>query len=225
MMISLHITNEWVKLPPTPDLVFVIRPGAGTFQNKDAYKMLESKYNVVYFAKSGGEYDIYPPRWYDNKQVSTEGKHLGGIVGLIEEYITKNNAIPAAIITGSRGGQVTLGKIWETLWRGPSIVINAGCLTTHTEIPKEVTPLFISMEKDYFERVNSISKIAELCRKLTNYPNQEFICIHLKNHTHMPKLKGELLPLLLYSTDLALDKIDTIPINADNMIVQNLLHS
>ena len=30
---------------------------------------------------------------------------------------------PTAVVTGSRGGQVTIVKLWE-FWRGPSVVLN-----------------------------------------------------------------------------------------------------
>ena len=137
MSIFLRISNEWIKMPSNNNLAFVIRPGAGTFKNKIAYEKLESRYKVVYFADSGGEYDNYPDNWENNANVSCRGHHLGGIVELVKNYIENTNQIPSVIITGSRGGQVTLGKIWESLWRGPSIIINAGCLTTNTIIPKQ----------------------------------------------------------------------------------------
>lgn len=214
MSIFLRISNEWIKMPSNNNLAFVIRPGAGTFRNRKAYEKLESRYKVVYFADSGGEYDNYPDNWENNANVSCRGHHLGGIVELVKNYIENTNQIPSVIITGSRGGQVTLGKIWESLWRGPSIIINAGCLTTNTIIPKEVKPLFITMGNDYFTSVNNIKKVLSKVSYV-----RRLICIHLNNHNHMPDLTGKLYSLLLDATDFILEKIKIDTFKLDEVCV------
>ena len=90
--------------------------------------MSRKNFNVIYFAQSGGEYDKYPLLWENNSFVEARGKHLGGIAELVEHKIYIEKVIPSIIIAGSRGGQVTIGKIWERIWRGPTIIINAGIL-------------------------------------------------------------------------------------------------
>ena len=70
------------------------------------------------------------------------------------------------IICGSRGGQVTIGKVWETIWRGPTIIINGGSLTTKTIIPKQVHALFIIMGNDYFKSVNTPQKVKKLSENI-----------------------------------------------------------
>ena len=108
--------------------------------------MIRNNFNVIYFAQSGGEYDKYPLLWENNSFVEGQGKHLGGIAELVEHKIYTEKVIPSIIIAGSRGGQVTIGKIWERIWRGPTIVINAGVLTSRTMIPDNMPILFIIME-------------------------------------------------------------------------------
>jgi hypothetical protein len=221
-MIKLSINSSyWVEYPSNTNTIFVIKPGACTKYNELAYKTLESKYNVVYFAESRGEYDHYPDNWQINKNVDTHGKHLGGIVQLMKKYIIEQQNYPYLIIVGSRGGQVTLGKIWETLWKGPSIIINAGCLTTYTQIPKEVIPIFITMGNDYFTTVNSIEKVETLFNSLIQTPNQKGMCIHLPKESHMPRLKNELQHLLLYSSQYSQNIINTIPINSIRIKIFN----
>lgn len=195
-MVYLNIKNKWDKIIPEQKTVFVIRPGAGTFRNKKAYDFLEKEYNVVYFGQTGGEYDNYPNGWQDNKNILSTGKHLGGIAELVKTYIQKYNIIPSIIIAGSRGGQVTIGKIWEIIWRGPTVVINAGCLLTNTKIYKETTPLFITMENDYFTSVNTISKVKTLFDIYKSTKYQHGFIIHLKGHYHMPNLNNSHINLL-----------------------------
>jgi len=180
--------NNWHTSLADPTLIFVIKPGAGTFYNKFAYQNLEKTHQLVYFANSGGTYDKYPDNWPDNKSVSTEGLHLGAIVNKLINYTKTTGQIPSLIITGSRGAQVTLGKIWENYWRGPSLIINAGCLTTQTVIPKQVTPYFVTMGNDYFQSVNNIPNTTALFRSLAETEQQQATLIHLPDEGHMPNL-------------------------------------
>ena len=46
---------------------------------------------------------------------------------LIHQLIEQGNG-PAAVVTGSRGGQITVVRLWATGWRGPTVVLNGGCL-------------------------------------------------------------------------------------------------
>tara|TARA_B100000795_G_C22770612_1_gene427695 strand:+ start:989 stop:1624 length:636 start_codon:yes stop_codon:yes gene_type:complete len=205
-MIKLQTNNHWESHIPS-NTIFIISPGAGTFRNKKAYQILEKNFNVIYFGKTGGIYDKYPTYWENNSFVESTGKHLGGIAELIENKIYKDKIIPCLIIAGSRGGQVTIGKVWERIWRGPTIIINAGCLTTQTVLPKDISILFIIMENDYFKSVNTPQKV----KKLTN-KNEKIKIIYLPNHYHMPNLNNELVELLLYTTLFITNKIITIPL-------------
>ena len=197
-MIQICKENKWETVTPTTNTIFVICPGAGTARNRKAYMVLEKKFNVIYFAKSGGLFDRYPDYWENNAFVESQGNHLGGIAQLIQKKINKDKIIPSCIIAGSRGGQVTMGKIWESIWRGPCIVINAGSLTSQTIIPKQVQVLFIIMGKDYFKSVNTPQKVKSLTEKFKEKGAKSNI-VFLKNHYHMPDLNRELVELLLHS--------------------------
>jgi len=208
MTVYINKNYEWIETEPDKKLIFVIVPGAGTRINRNAYKKLETNFNLVYFGKSGGIYDKYPENWINNKFVSNKGNHLGGITQLVKKYIEENK-IPSMIISGSRGSQVTIGKIWYSVWRGTTINFNAGCLTTNTIIPIGVKPIFITMGNDYFNNVNSISKTINLFRTLNKY-NQPGLFIHLEKESHMPVLVNSLESFLLYLAKNDISKLKTI---------------
>lgn len=216
-MVLLKIGFEWYKSSPNKNLIFIISPGAGTYANRFAYKYLSNFYKLVFIGHSGDKYDKYPDNWQNNKLVETNGIHLGGLSQLFKKNIDKNG-IPCAVICGSRGGQVTLGIIWHHFWRGPSIIINAGCLTTRTEIPFGVKPLFIIMEKDYFTSVNRITKIKSLFNKLKQTNEQDGICIYLLEERHMPNLNFKYKSLIYNCVQLLYNNIESIPIQSKNII-------
>ena len=211
MSVFIKTNKDWTECLPNPKLIFIIVPGAGTYTNRKEYSLLQQNYDLVHFGSSGGKYDKYPSNWTNNKKVKDMGEHLGGIAGVIKSYILENNKIPSAIICGSRGGQVTIGKVWYSIWRGPSIIVNAGCLTSNTIIPSGVKPLFITMGKDYFTTVNTIEKTIRLYYKLVKVRNQFAHFIHIPDQPHMPifdgELQGVLLNSVLYLTDI-IDKIN-----------------
>lgn len=217
-MVYIKLDTKWINMVAEKNVIFVIRPGAGTFKNKSAYNQLESQYKVIYFGNTGGKYDKYPDNWEDNSLVSTNGYHLGGITHLVKEYILKKNIIPETIIVGSRGGQVTIGKIWESIWRGPTIIINAGCLTTKTKIPQYVTPLFITMENDYFTSVNTIGKVKYLFDYYKYDSEVSGYIIHLIKHSHMPNLNSNLINLLNESCNFLINR----EFNIDNISICTL---
>lgn len=185
MEVLIQKDGRWKYFKPLKT-IFIISPGAGTYSNRFAYLYLEKYYNLIYIGKSGDKYDHYPNNWQINKNVVDKGFHLGGLAELFRLYIDKG-IIPCALKCGSRGGQVTLGKVWE-IWRGPSIIINAGCLTSRTIIPKGVFPLFISMENDYFTSVNTNEKVIKLFYQYIENPKQRAVFLHLLGEGHMPNL-------------------------------------
>ena len=71
-------------------------------------------------------------------------------------------------------------------------------LTSQTIIPKEVHALFIIMENDYFQSVNTPQKVTKLIEKYKEKDAKTNI-VFLKNHYHMPNLNKELVYLLYYS--------------------------
>ena len=197
--------------------IFIISPGAGTYSNRFAYLHLEKYYNLIYIGNSGDKYDHYPNNWQINKNVVDKGFHLGGLAELFKLYIDKG-IIPCALICGSRGGQVTLGKVWE-IWRGPSIIINAGCLTSRTIIPKGVFPLFMTMENDYFTSVDTNEKVIKLFYQYIANPKQKAVFLHLLRERHMPNLNN--IEDIFYRCVQFLDGTHkTIGINSQNVLIK-----
>ena len=48
-MIKLKIENKWIEYPSESKTIFVIRPGAGTFHNKEAYNELEKHFHYLFW--------------------------------------------------------------------------------------------------------------------------------------------------------------------------------
>lgn len=42
---------------------------------------------------------------------------------------------PCCLVCGSRGGQVTVGCVWENGWRGPTLCVNGGCAAGAFDVP------------------------------------------------------------------------------------------
>ena len=205
MSVFIKRNTEWIQTIPEKNLIFVISPGAGTKINEESYKKIENHFKIIYFGKSGGSYDKYPSNWINNKNVSNKGYHLG--------------RIPELIICGSRGSQVSIGKVWYNTWRGPTININAGCLTTNTIIPYGVDPVFITMSKDYFKTVNTIDKTISLFGKLKENPKQKALFIHLDNEYHMPLFINDLIDLPLNIILYTLKKTEGISHNKHTKVI------
>lgn len=96
--------------------------------------------------------------------------------------------IPSLIICGSRGSQVTIGLVWRHFWRGPTILINAGSLTSETFIPVSVYPVLITMENDYFQ-TKSLDFVKAKFSELSEVDGTQ---IHIRRHGHMPNLDPDI---------------------------------
>ena len=92
--------------------------------------------------------------------------------------------IPSLIICGSRGGQVTIGYLWKHYIRCPTIVLNGGCLTSRTRIPRGVFHVMVTMGQDYFD-TNQPSYTRSQFAELSDVYG---ILVHLQRHSHMPSL-------------------------------------
>merc|ERR1712159_567581 len=85
------------------------------------------------------------------------------IMPQLEELIAAGRG-PAIVIAGSRGGQVTLPRLWNIGWRGPTLCINGGCVKA-TVIPgAPVRLVLFTGGQDYFE-TNDTQTTASLLRK------------------------------------------------------------
>lgn len=169
--------------------VFVIVPGAGTYDNRAVYDTIP--HIKIGYSCMRTPPDVYPKRWRNNDDVSAEGPivDLATQAQYFQQRMDEFGA-PKVVVCGSRGGQVTVGKVWKTMWRGPTIIINAGVLQTVQEIPKEVTPYFVTFGKDYFfgfKRNQSLArvKLNTLARKAVA-SGLPYYFIHFPKEEHMP---------------------------------------
>jgi hypothetical protein len=185
--------DSWNMSHPDNRCILVIKPGAGVFKNYKAYRKLQGGpnqegYTLLFLSASGDlvhqdGYDIYPEDWADNSKLSrTSEPNLANLAFKYKDAV--GDKIPGLIICGSRGGQVTLGLIWRNFWRGPTIVVNAGCLTSNTPIPMGVFPVMVTMGGDYFE-TNNPEFTHEKFKELSEVPG---MLLHIHSDGHMPSL-------------------------------------
>jgi hypothetical protein len=132
---------------------------------------------------------VYPPKWANNQELElaeqpaytgTDLLQLAGVVGAIAR--TEH---PTHIICGSRGSQVTIGKVWQHFWRGPTLLLNGGCLTSQTRIPSGVYPVVLTFGKDYFQT----SDRAYVQSVFAAVSAVEGVHLHAPGEWHMPTLQ------------------------------------
>jgi len=94
-------------------------------------------------------WEIGPSAWnLDEQNLASFGTDI--VLPKIKEMIRRGRG-PSAVVCGSRGGDVTIIKVWEA-WRGPTVMINAsplrcGIVLNHEDtwyqVPEEV-PLYLA---------------------------------------------------------------------------------
>ena len=64
---------------------------------------------------------------------------------------------PAAVLAGSRGGQVTVPRLWR-MWRGPTVVLNGGCVAASGAVPPPtgVALGLLTQGNDFFPTANPV---------------------------------------------------------------------
>lgn len=155
--------GAWKKYVPARQTVIAIGPGGGTRMNGEAYAALARLgYDVVpvhaadYDNAMDGSGYAYPPGWEDGEPDIryNRGRNLAtladDIVLPLIRRLVKEGRGPACVIAGSRGGQVTVPRLWEVGWRGPTLVINGGCATTSQVPPLPVRLLLVTGGRDFF---------------------------------------------------------------------------
>ena len=187
--------------------IWVIVPGAGTFQNRRTYLQLESQMikkgplytwkerEIEYFdtkTREGGF--VYSPNWTDISKVEMPRKKentLAGLAAKMKKRLKKGP--PAMIICGSRGGQVVLPLLLKNCWRGAFIAINAGPLMSKSVFHHPCRPFFVTCGKDYFK-----TKDPELVAKIFEKSSYvDGINIFIPEFGHMPDLTNKGTKLLL----------------------------
>jgi len=180
----------------------VIGPGAGLWQNSDLYQGLaHTGYEIIpVYAE---EYDVapegsksnylYPPGWKTGKPdlKFNNGKNLATladevILPAIAKLVAEGNG-PAAIIAGSRGGQVTVPRLWACGWHGPTLVINGGCATTSVIPGGPVRLVLLTGGKDFFSTKDPEVTATRL-RKAD--PSRPVFLYHNPVEPHMPRQLG-----------------------------------
>jgi hypothetical protein len=177
--------THWTAEEPDPQRILVIAPGAGTRLNMPVYEALRHLGYLVEIIDYPLDWVItrngYPPNWQNNTDLEPRGTNLAGLAAVVGEQALIGKP-PAAIMCGSRGGQVTIGLVWRHYWRGPTVVINAGFLMTRTPLYRDVFPVMVSLASDYFE-----TRDADLCiRRFQALPSaHRGVLIQLQDE-HMP---------------------------------------
>ena len=152
----LDSNNKWRNYESLVFKVYVILHGFNG--NVELLQKLFGKDNVETIFLP--EYDIYPEGWqyntnWMNDKINTEEKNLATLVDnmIIKKfrYMIRESNGPSLVVTGSRGGQITLSRLWK-FWRGPSICLNGGCRIL--EKLSNVKLGLITCGKDFFHTNN-----------------------------------------------------------------------
>lgn len=106
--------------------VIVVGPGAGTGQNGKVYMDLEHdlKLRVEIVGRSHAAYDCYPESW-------PQGRRAPNLQSFATSELLATGAVSRTdcLVVGSRGGQVVLPILWQTLSASvpPAVILNGGC--------------------------------------------------------------------------------------------------
>lgn len=173
----LNSNKEWEEYNSKEFKVYVILHGFNG--NLQLLENLFGKQNVESIFLP--EYDIYPKGWKEGNtnwmddDINTQVKNLATLVDNIiikkfESMIIDSNG-PSLVVTGSRGGQVTLSRLWK-FWRGSSICLNAGCVIQNKI--EAINLGLITGGKDFFackDLSNTLNKFKNKTDKLVIYHN------------------------------------------------------
>ena len=208
----LNSSNKWEKYNPSVFKVYVILHGFNG--NLELLYNLYGKNNVETIFLP--EYDIYPKGWQTNNnwmndKINTDEKNLATLVDnmIIKKfnYMIRESSGPSLVVTGSRGGQITLSRLWK-FWRGPSICLNGGC-----QILEKITNVklgVITCGKDFFH-TNNLFYTLESFKNRTD----ELLIYHNTEDDHGVQSYDEAMLHLLnkifnYNIDVNLDRTASV---------------
>lgn len=209
----------WVPYTPRKNTVLLVGPGGGTRANAHVYSELQERgWDVVIVHSSkhdipegdpppgmqAGEY-LYPPGWDADSPDLTfnAGLNLATLADdivapRIRDLVTEGRG-PAAVIAGSRGGQVTVPRLWKEFWRGPTVVLNGGCILACKVPAVPVRLVLATFGGDFFPTCNPLVTMERVQKE--NAKVQVLLC-HNEEETHMPSQLNVVLERLL---ELAID--------------------
>jgi hypothetical protein len=152
--------GTWLEYTPNTKSVLMI--AAGCNGNVERLKELGYDTTVLY----DGAYDNYPHNWSQADFLERPFRQHGCdaqrappfdlasfaddiVLPAIRELVAQGNG-PAVVLTGSRGGQVTICRLWR-MWHGPSVVLNGGCSCGIKIAPPQGFPLgLLTQGQDFF---------------------------------------------------------------------------
>jgi len=142
--------------------VLIIGPGASLREQNGYRHLLLVKYYDIYAIEGFPDYGYgesmgYPNGWESGlPEVDQKEKNLATLAGhLVVPQIQTFK--PDVILCGSRGGQVTIGLVWQAMINGdipvtPTVVLNAGCTIIPTErFPVGLNLVLVTGGRDYFK--------------------------------------------------------------------------
>lgn len=175
---------------PNPRTVLVI--GAGAPWVWEAPPLLgcaapEAQFCGDFLARAGfdvesvysREYDRYPRGWKQRtpdmkRPAKTHASFADEIVVPLLAEMVREGRGPVAIIAGSRGGQLTLPRLWQLGWRGGAICANAGCTTTAEllgwQVPSSCRLALVTGGCDFFEQSADPQQAAAMPRRDQTMP-------------------------------------------------------
>lgn len=198
----------WERYTPNPKVVAVIAPGAGMKKHAYLYKDLERQgYQLVPIFDDA--YDHYPPGTDVLASLGVKGlrmpdlrfnraKNLATFVEdvvhpKIVELISEGRG-PAVVIAASRGGIISLPKLWACGWQGPSVVGNAGFVGT-ASVPSAVPCVMMTAGWDCFLTRNPEATAAALQKE---DPATPVLLYHDPREDHdLNRLQGRVLGKLV----------------------------
>jgi len=194
MSILYKVNDNWKTYEPNPKVIYLISHG---FNGN--IEILQNLGFTVYHIYEQ-VYDNYPTRWKEGDTTwitnpSGNGKNLASLVDMkilpqIKHLISIGEG-PSLVLTGSRGGQVTMSRLWN-FWRGPSICLNGGCTFT-TPVPNVKLGL-ITGGNDFFQTKD----LNYTMEKFKNWPDDCYV-YHNINDDHSVSIYNEAITFLLGS--------------------------
>jgi|SaaInlStandDraft_5_1057022.scaffolds.fasta_scaffold01465_4 hypothetical protein len=166
--------GEWYSYEPQKNKVYVILHGF----NGNTEILKENGFDVeeIYLK----DYDKYPEKndIWTGDDINRQKHNLATLVDniILPRFIELINAGqgPSLVITGSRGGQITLLRLWE-YWRGNSICLNGGCRILKQKL-ENVNLGLITCGNDFFDTSSLQYTIKTFQGKVDNliiYHNKE----------------------------------------------------
>lgn len=200
--------HEWECYTANPQVVAVIAPGAGMKKHAYLYKELERQgFEVVPIFDDG--YDHYPPGTEVLASLGLRGLRMPdlrfnrtkNLATFVEEVVhprivelVSEGRGPAAIIAASRGGIISMPKLWECGWQGPSVVGNGGFVNT-AAIPAMVRCVLITAGWDCFLTRSPETTAAALQKE---DPENPVLLYHDPQEDHdLNRLQGKVLGRLV----------------------------